>query len=198
MSAATTTPTTSVHDRIMAAAFDLFYRQGYHATGINQIIAASGVAKASFYDHFPSKHDLFYAYVREAARRDYEEIRAEVDQLEGAEARFYAPLRFLIPWFKASDYRGCPFQNVVAEAPPEDHLVRAEARRHYQRMREMMVELSADLLGVRRGSSRLDAEELADIYMTSLMGAIALAAGYRQIWPVEVAIRNLEVLLEKR
>ncbi len=198
MGAATSSNSISVHDRILATAFDLFYRQGYHATGINQIIAESGVAKASFYDHFPSKHDLLHEYVREAARRDYLEIRAEVDRAKGARKRFFTPLRFLLPWFEASDYRGCPFQNVVAEAPPEDHQVREEARRYYQNIREMLVELSADVLKERRGTSRLDAEELADVYLALLMGAIALAAGYREPWPVEVAIRNLEVLVGKR
>jgi AcrR family transcriptional regulator len=195
MSPATTQNPIPVRDRILTIAFDLFYRQGYHATGINQIIAESGVAKASFYDHFPSKHDLLYEYVREAARRDYDDIRSEVDKASDVEERFYMPLNLLLPWFVASDYRGCPFQNVIAEAPAEDHQVRAEARRYYQRIRELLVELSADLLKQRRGKSRLDAEELADVYLTLMMGAIALAAGYRQPWPVEVAIRNLEVLL---
>jgi AcrR family transcriptional regulator len=194
MSAATP-PATTVHERILATAFDLFYRQGYHATGINQIIAESGVAKASFYDHFPSKHDLFHEYVREAARRDYAEIRTAVDKIEDPKERFFTPLKFLIPWFDASEFRGCPFQIVVAEAPVDDHQVRAEARRYYQRIRELLVDLSAEMLKVKRGKCPLNAEELGDVYLTLMMGAIALAAGYRQPWPVEVAVRNLEVLL---
>jgi AcrR family transcriptional regulator len=68
-----------VQDRIMAAAADLFYRQGYRATGINQVIAESGVAKASFYDHFPSKDDLLYAYVLDTSRRELADVRSQVD-----------------------------------------------------------------------------------------------------------------------
>src|SRR3990170_8711751 len=45
-------------DRIIDTALRLFYEQGYLATGINQIIAESQVAKATFYSHFSSKENL--------------------------------------------------------------------------------------------------------------------------------------------
>jgi AcrR family transcriptional regulator len=47
-----------VKDRIIATAIRLFYSQGITRTGINQIISESNVAKASFYQYFPSKDDL--------------------------------------------------------------------------------------------------------------------------------------------
>jgi len=55
----------SPRDRILQVASDLFYRQGYHATGINQIIREAAVAKASFYDHFSSKEALAVAYLEQ-------------------------------------------------------------------------------------------------------------------------------------
>jgi AcrR family transcriptional regulator len=51
-------------DRIIDTALRLFYEQGYLATGINQIIAESQVAKATFYSHFPSKENLCIAYLQ--------------------------------------------------------------------------------------------------------------------------------------
>ncbi|MDC7684855.1 helix-turn-helix domain containing protein [Asticcacaulis sp. BYS171W] len=52
---------TGVRDRILHTALPLFVASGFKATGIDRIIAASGVAKASFYRHFPSKDDLVLA-----------------------------------------------------------------------------------------------------------------------------------------
>ena len=57
--------TLSSRERIIATANELFYRQGYHQTGINQIIEESGVAKATFYSNFKSKEELCVEYLRE-------------------------------------------------------------------------------------------------------------------------------------
>jgi AcrR family transcriptional regulator len=51
----------TVKDRILDTASRLFYDQGYHITGINQIIDEADIARASLYNHFPSKTDLLLA-----------------------------------------------------------------------------------------------------------------------------------------
>ena len=44
--------------RLMAAAFELFARQGYEQTTVAQIAAAAGVTEMTFYRHFGSKVQL--------------------------------------------------------------------------------------------------------------------------------------------
>ncbi|MGB5338112.1 MAG: TetR/AcrR family transcriptional regulator, partial [Gammaproteobacteria bacterium] len=56
--------------RILETASDLFAAQGYRATGVNEVIEKSGVAKATFYNHFPSKDELCLAYLK--TRNDFE------------------------------------------------------------------------------------------------------------------------------
>ena len=53
-------------DRILKTVERLFCEQGYLSTGINQIIAEAQVAKASFYQHFPSKEALNYLGLKKA------------------------------------------------------------------------------------------------------------------------------------
>src|SRR6185436_2086359 len=53
----------SPYDRILQAAHDLFYRDGIRATGIDRVIAESGVAKLTFYRQFASKDDLILAFL---------------------------------------------------------------------------------------------------------------------------------------
>ena len=50
-------------ERILKTASDLFYRFSIHTVGIDRIIAESGVAKMTFYKHFPSKDELVVAYI---------------------------------------------------------------------------------------------------------------------------------------
>jgi AcrR family transcriptional regulator len=186
-----------VRERILAAAFDLFYRQGYRATGINQVIAASGVAKASFYDHFPSKNDLLLAYIGEMARLELADLRAQATSMPTPQERFFKPMRILIPWFESSDYRGCPFQNIAAEAPPEDQRVRAVIRQYREDVRHLLRELAADLIAAEPELSKLDPADLADTYLLLFEGAIAAAVAYREPWPVQKAIRALEACLAR-
>src|SRR5215471_14419496 len=60
-------PPRNGRERIVAAAVKLFYRRGFGAVGLDQVIAAAGVAKTTFYKHFDSKDDLVIAAIQ---RRD--------------------------------------------------------------------------------------------------------------------------------
>jgi AcrR family transcriptional regulator len=56
----------SARDRILDVAGPLFRREGYRAIGVDRVIAEAGVAKATFYRHFPSKDDLIVAWIGQA------------------------------------------------------------------------------------------------------------------------------------
>jgi AcrR family transcriptional regulator len=64
MAAVETLPPSAARERILETAFRLFYAKGLRAVGVDTIIAESGVAKATFYRHFPAKDDLVVAYRR--------------------------------------------------------------------------------------------------------------------------------------
>lgn len=187
------TTTLPVRDRIMATASDLFYRQGYRATGINQVIAESGVAKASFYDHFPSKDDLLLAYAKATSERELADMRREVQALPTPRKRFFGPLTILVPWFESSDYRGCPFQNMIAEIPADNWRVRDVAREHREQTRALLRDLTGDLAASDPRLTGVNVDDVADTYLLLFEGAIAMSVVYRQPWPVKQAIRAMEI-----
>src|SRR5687767_9983473 len=61
----TATPPAPVpaRERILSTAYHLFRRRGIRAVGVDEVIARSGVAKATLYRHFPSKNDLVLAFL---------------------------------------------------------------------------------------------------------------------------------------
>src|SRR4051812_19602467 len=59
--------------RLVAAAVDLFYRNGFGAVGVDRVIATAGVTKTTFYKHFDGKDDLMVAAVQ---KRDEWESQA--------------------------------------------------------------------------------------------------------------------------
>jgi len=110
--------TISAKDRILSTALRLFYQDGIRATGIDKIIAESGVAKMSFYRHFPSKNDLIRAFLEARHEIWMGRFRAAVERRlpkDGFAALAYA----LSDWFAEADFRGCAFINTVAEAGRE-------------------------------------------------------------------------------
>src|SRR5690349_959146 len=54
-------PTLDTKDRILEAARDLFWRQGYTATGVAQILKSANAKSGSLYYFFPTKEDLLLA-----------------------------------------------------------------------------------------------------------------------------------------
>ncbi len=59
---------TSPKLRILKVSKQLFFENGFYHTGINQIIKEADTAKASFYDHFPSKDELGIQVIRSYGR----------------------------------------------------------------------------------------------------------------------------------
>lgn len=111
--------------RLLEAASELFYQNGIRATGINTIISHSGVAKATFFHHFPAKDDLVIAWLQEPASRWFDRIRTELDAKTESPARKLLTFFDLLgEWFAQDDFRGCAFQNAAAEVPDVAHPVR--------------------------------------------------------------------------
>jgi AcrR family transcriptional regulator len=111
--------------RILDAASELFYQNGIRATGVATIISHAGVAKATFFHHFPAKSDLVIAWLQQPASRWFDRIRAELDATTQSPAsRLLSFFDLLGEWFAQDDFRGCAFQNAAAETPEAAHALR--------------------------------------------------------------------------
>ncbi|MDD2769897.1 MAG: TetR/AcrR family transcriptional regulator [Methylococcus sp.] len=107
----------SARERILETAQRLFYRNGIRATGVDRIIAESGVAKMSFYRNFPSKKDLVLAFLERRHEFWMGWFRASMAAQIEREGRFRLAFvaEFLREWFESPDFRGCAFINTAAE-----------------------------------------------------------------------------------
>ena len=183
----------------MAIAADLFYHQGYRATGINEVIDRSGVAKATFYNHFPSKDDLGLAYLKQVKEQENAHIETFIRAAEGPLNRFLAVMRSLEPWLKETDYRGCGFINMAAEMPDPESKLRRIGRELYDEITQRVEELAQELIASdKKKYGHLDARVLCNEYMVAFTGAIALAELYHAVWPVEHALGTVMRLISHK
>jgi AcrR family transcriptional regulator len=125
-----------VRARLLETALRLFYAEGIRAVGIDRIIAEAGVAKKSFYNHFPSKDALVLAFVeaRSEAWRAWMAAELSRRQDEGVLAIFDA----LAARFRARDFRGCPFINTMVEVADADSAAHAAAAAHKHKVIDML------------------------------------------------------------
>ena len=189
--------TLSAKQRILATATDLFASQGYRATGVNEIIEKSGVAKATFYSHFPTKNDLCLAYLKSVDVSALDSIKAFVVNKRTPWARFLAVIESLEPWLKGNDLRGCSFINIVAEVPDFKDPLRKVGRNHYQKLRAFIQELTLELIeSDEQHYGMLDADAISDEYMVIISGSVALTEIYHDTWPMRQGIDMVARLVD--
>lgn len=128
--------------RLLDTATRLFYEGGIHAVGIDRIIAEAGVAKATFYNHFPSKDDLVVAYLEEIDRLGRAAVAALPEQ--PPRKMISAIMGRISDAVTARGWRGCPFLNAAAEYPDPASPVRKaiNARRvwYHDSLRNLLAE----------------------------------------------------------
>lgn len=121
----------STRDRLIETGMTLFYQQGFHAVGLDQILDEVGVTKTTFYNHFESKDDLILAVLEMRDAREREEWIQTMRARGGDDPRsqLLALFDLLDDWFNESGFRGCMFMNAAAEFPsPNDPIHQAAAR----------------------------------------------------------------------
>jgi len=179
----------------MQVAMDLFYKQGFKATGVNEVIEKSGVAKATFYSHFPTKEELGYEYIKSMKEAEIAYLDSYVSDKKGAMDRYLAVIESLGPWLLETNFRGCPFINLASEVPDPKSLLRKEGIAVYDYARKKVEQVTAELIASDNKFAHLDAQELTDAYMTLFTGAVALAEIYHAIWPIEHALKGAKRLI---
>lgn len=137
MSDVTPAKVSEPRERLLATASDLFYRDGIHAVGVDRIVAAANVTRATFYRHFPGKEDLVTAYlaVEDATIRGF---FAAVPADATPDDVLQAIISGLADDITYNHTRGCPFINAAAEYPDATSDVRLTVARHREWFRQSL------------------------------------------------------------
>lgn len=152
-------------ERILAAARDLFHRQGIRAVGVDAIAEAAGTNKMALYRHFGSKDELIAACLRETAKefdRDFEGIACLYAR--DPYALLVGYMQHLTDYMIAEADRGCALANAAIEIPEKDH----PARRVIE---EVKIEQSERLIRLCREADFVDPEALANELFLLIEGA---------------------------
>jgi AcrR family transcriptional regulator len=161
---ATETPRRAA-DRIRDTAFDLFYREGIRAVGVEEIVSQAGVTKPSLYRAFESKDELIAAYLRDYNQRFFHRFEEPAaDHPDDPKAQLLAYVDRLATRASRDGYRGCGLTNAVIEYPDGNHPAHQVAVESKQQLRERLREMC-------RIMDARDPDELADGILLLLEGS---------------------------
>ena len=185
----------SKRDEIVEIASLLFYRQGYGATGVKQIIEQAGIAKGTFYSHFKSKEDLGVEWLRSRHIQWNSWLNESLESVEDSGEKILAAFTFLEAWLKESQYRGCAFLNTMAETPDSSSPMRQQAVQHKRQLHKTFQSLMADHFKNEAVTEGF-VDQKAGAAFLLFEGALVESQNFEDPLPIHVARQQVQSLLE--
>jgi len=182
--------------RIIATAKRLFYSQGYLATGINQVIAESKVAKNTFYYYFPSKEDLCIAYLRGRHIDWMGWLETSVNKVRKPSEKIIALFDYLEQWMSECRFRGCAFLNIASEIPDIKNRIRAEVVDHKKQLCQMVEKLLTELKESGEQYKTLQVQPSAKTIYVLIEGAIVSSQNFNDTWPIIAAREQVKLMIK--
>lgn len=180
-------------ERILKTASRLFQLQGFHGTGLNQIIAESGAPKGSLYYHFPNgKEELAAEAVRHTAEMVTSRIKAELNEAaEPAEAIAMFIENLANRFDREETPQGVPIAAVALETSYSNETLRVACQGAYTSFQSAFAEKM-----VQSGYKQNEAEDLAIVVNAMIEGAFLLSFTQGDTKPLRLVAKKIPALLK--
>lgn len=154
--------------KLVACAAELFWRQGYNATGLSEILQAANLPKGSFYFYFEGKRDLAAAVIEYYRRIVSDDMKRMV---EGRDWRqfIHALTRKHLDGAAEGEHNGCPFAVMGMELALSEPEIAGLYAAALDEARQIMAEVLEN-----SGLDHEDAERLSSLELTIFEGKLLL------------------------
>jgi len=147
----------NTRQRILDAAFDEFYRNGFQGGSLNRIVDDAATTKGALFHHFKGKKHLGVAVVREVIQPDFKQqwsdpLAHSSDPITDLKRIFRQCAKTKIA--NGGLVYGCPLNNLAQEMSPLDEKFRQSLEKIYVAWRETMA--AAFARGIKAGKVRKD------------------------------------------
>ena len=184
-------PRAFLPEHALQSALDVFWRQGFEATSLDDLTGAMGLSRSSFYGCFGSKRAVFMAALRAYAEEHFEAISRIASSATQPVAAVLAILTTITSLANSDDgRRGCFFVNSVTELAPHDPALADYSRSHIVRVLRVV----SDLL-ILAGFKPRDARERAGAALALAMGTLTLRKAGMPAAPVKALLKQMHTLL---
>ena len=180
-------------EKIVETASDLFQTQGYHATGLNEIIRESGSPKGSLYYYFPNgKEELGVAAVEFAAKSIQQKIRSGLNRQNDPVLAMREVIREMVNALERDGkLKNTSLSLIALETYGSSELLQTACSQSFFALEEMYAE---KLMAC--GIPEKQAKELGLVIQSLMEGAILLSVTHRDTTPLTAAAKQIQVLIE--
>ncbi|MEN4013474.1 MAG: TetR/AcrR family transcriptional regulator [Chloroflexota bacterium] len=181
-------------EQILLTTCDLLENQGFHATGLNEIVKESGAPKGSIYYYFPQgKDEIVSETIRFAGQRTAERIRSHLETISDPAEAIQSFLETIAYHVEASGFRaGGPITIVASESATTSERINQACQEAYTWLREAFAaRLRAG------GIETAAAESLAWTINATIEGAIILSRTFHTGNPLREAAVHLARLIRQ-
>lgn len=182
----------STRDHIIEKTCELMEMQGYHATGLNQIIKESGSPKGSLYYHFPGgKEELATEAVSRVGEIVLKRITTNLAEIDDAAQAISAFIANIAVNVERSGYRaGGPITTIALETASGNDALRETCRRIYAEWQDAF----ADKLRA-GGLDAARADSIATLIIAAIEGGVILCRTNRSPEPLNRVAAEVEALV---
>ena len=170
---------------MVEAAAALMQARGIAATGVNDVLAATGTGKSQLYHHFGGKQGLVLAVIDHQLARV---LAAQPRLGPGTDGDVHAWASDLLAVHRGGDGPlSCPL-GVLSGQVDDDPVLRAHQAAAFDRWRDGLAHLVR--VGRERGLVTAAGEpvELAGVLLAAVQGGLMLARLARDVRPLEIAL----------
>ena len=178
--------------RILLTMAKLIEKQGYHATGLNEIIRESGAPKGSVYYYFPGgKEQIGAQAILESGKIISGRLRGLLEQESSSAEAVHNFIMLLANNMEASNYElASPLTTASIETAIISERINQACREAFDLIRNVFKD---KFLG--DGFAEIQAEESALYVTTVIEGGILMSRTYHRAEPLRLAARCLRVYL---
>jgi TetR/AcrR family transcriptional repressor of lmrAB and yxaGH operons len=184
---------TDTRRRMLDTAAELFQTQGYHATGLNQLLAAGSAPKGSLYFHFPGgKEQLAAEAVTLSGSRTGEQLAALAAAAPDPATAVEMIVEALAQELSTSNFRrGCPIATVALDAADESEPIRTACADGYLSWQDSLTDYLA-IQGIGAPA------ELATVIIASIEGGLLLAKIQHDLAPLRAIGHHLSATVRSK
>ena len=179
--------------RLLDEGVKLLLQQGYHATGLQEILSRVGIPKGSFYNYFASKEDFGAAVIGHYIEPFILQLddwldRPKLDPVSALQGYFNT----LIAELRANDFKGgCLLGNLMGEIGDSSERCRQALQRALHRYRDKIAAALHRAQEQNLIRSDRTAEELADFIVDYWQGALLRMKIERSTAPLEAFMHQV-------